>query len=55
LWQPVKMDAAGVADDRLGRMERSNSADSHSSDGLGFNARDGNGLCANLVSPSEKL
>jgi hypothetical protein len=55
LWQPVKMDAAGVADDRLGRMERSNSADSHSSDGLGFNARDGNGLCANLLSPSEKL
>ncbi len=55
LWQPVKMNDSGVGDDRVGRMERSNSFDSHSSDGLGFNARDGNGLCGSILSPSEKL
>ena len=55
LWQPVKMNSEGVADGRAGRMERSNSLDSHSSDGFGFNARDGNGLCGGILSPSEKM
>jgi hypothetical protein len=55
LWQPVKPTASSDAAVRSGRVERSNSFDSHSSDGLGFNARDGNGLCAVMLSSNEKM
>ena len=38
------MQPVGYGDDKSGRFERTNSLDSHSSDGFGFNARDGSGL-----------
>jgi hypothetical protein len=47
LWEPIKIQPAGYSEDKSGRFERSNSLDSHnslSSDGFGFNARDGSGL-----------
>ncbi len=47
LWEPIKIQPVGYNDDKSGRFERSNSIDSHnslSSDGFGFNARDGSGL-----------
>jgi hypothetical protein len=47
LWEPIKIQPVGSSEEKPGRFERSNSLDSHnslSSDGFGFNARDGSGL-----------
>lgn len=44
LWQPIKAQTRPQYDDAAGRFDRSNSLDGNSSDGFGFNARDGNGL-----------
>jgi hypothetical protein len=46
LWQPVP--AKPNQSDKAGRFDRSNSLDSNSSDGCGFNAREGSGLYDSL-------
>ena len=46
LYEPMRKPPVGLAEggQPRGRLERSNSADSNSSEGMGFNARDGSGL-----------